>query len=233
MPPPLAAGAPQPSANPRDFNGAWFHDTGGVLLSQMKSDMFGDPIPFTAIGKKVAERRFIGFTKGPPYINASTHCLPPGAPGQLELTFPFLIFQAKDRLDFVFEEYHGLWEIMMDPARAGPPGYMGRSVGHWEGNTLVVQISGLKEGLWIEPLGTPISKDGKLTMRIRKVKSDHWYLEVQNTVDDPRYYTRPWSWMKAYAWRPDMTLMHEYDCELQVGDPSVNADAGVIPEPND
>lgn len=58
-----------------------------------------------------------------------------GHPWQLDLNFPFQIFQSKDRLDILFEEYHGFVRVAMDPAKAAAPGYMGRSIGRWDGDT--------------------------------------------------------------------------------------------------
>ena len=64
------------------------------------------------------------------------------------------------------------------------------------------------------------------------MNSDHWYLEVQYTLDDPANYTRPWSWLRSYAWRPDMTLFREYNCELQTGAKG-GLTPGLVPEPQD
>jgi hypothetical protein len=192
--------------------------------------MFGKRTPFTTAGRKVATRRVMSYKLGTPYINASARCLPPGQPWQMDLNFPFRIFQSKDRFDILFQEYHGYWEISMNAAKAPPAGYMGRSIGHWDGNTLVVETTGFKQGLWIDVDGTPVSKNAKLEQRIRKVHTDHWYLEDVFTLDDPTYYTRPWSWVRDYSWRPDMAVTAEYNCELQTGEKD-GLDTSLIPEP--
>jgi hypothetical protein len=150
----------------------------------------------------------------------------------MDLNFPFHIFQSKDRFDILFQEFHGYFTVSMNAAKAPPPGYMGRSIGRWVGDTLVVETTGFKEGFWLDVNGTPVSKNAKLEQRIRKVHTNHWYLEVVFTLDDPTYYTRPWSWMRDYSWRPDMFVMAEYNCELQTGDPN-GLDTSLIPEPND
>jgi hypothetical protein len=181
--------------------------------------MFGYTTPFNAAGKEVMARRVKSLKDGTPFLNASAACLPVGLPWNMDLNMPFHVFQSKNRFDIIFEEYHGLSQILMDPeeAKSAATSYMGHSVGHWDGNTLVVETSGFKEPLWIDVNGTPASKFAKLTSRIRKVKSDKWYLEVVNTLDDPTYYTRPWTWVRDYAWRPDMALFRDYNCELQTG----------------
>ena len=229
-PPPLAANAPQPPPDPRNFDGAWYHE--GMLEFQIRMDMYGNKVPFNPAGQKVSDRRAKSLKDGTPFINASSRCIPVGQPWQMDLNFPFYIFQSKDRFDILFEEYHGLVQIVMDPAKAPPPGYMGRSIGHWDGDTLVVETTGLKDAIWLDVNGTPASKDARLTQRIRKVKTDHWFLEVVFTLDDPTYYTHPWTWVRDYSWRPDMALFHEYNCELQTGAKN-GLDSSLVPEPQD
>jgi hypothetical protein len=230
--PPLPANAPQPSPDPRNFDGTWFHEDS--LTFYIGVDMFGNQLPFTDLGRKVTQRRWDSIaTKGAPYIYASTYCIPTGQPLQFDLNMPFQVFQTKDRLDFIFEEYHGLWQISLDPDKVPLPGYMGPSVAHWDGNTLVVETKGFKEGFWVTGHGTSASRDAKLTQRIRKVQTgDKWYLEMIYTLDDPTYYTRPWSWARQYAWHPDMTLFKEYNCELQTGAKD-GLDPSLVAEPQD
>jgi hypothetical protein len=65
-----------------------------------------------------------------------------------------------------------------------------RRSGQSRGDTLVVETNGFKEGMWLTTRGSSMSKNAKLTQRIRKVKSgDKWYLEMIYTLDDPTYYT--------------------------------------------
>lgn len=203
-----------------------------MLVFQISTDMFGSSTPFNAEGLKVMRRRLQSFKDGKPLINASARCVPMGQPWQMDLNMPFHIFQSKDRFDILFQEYHGYVEIAMDPTKAPPAGYMGRSIAHWDGDTLVVETTGFKQGLWLDVNGTPASKDAKLEQRIRKVHTDHWYLEDIFTLTDPTYYTRPWSWARDYVWRPDMVLSSEYNCEIQTGAPN-GLDPTLVPESND
>jgi len=229
---PLPPGAPEPSPDPHNFEGTWFHEDSLVLY--MGSDMYGVALPYTAEGRKVTQRRVDSSHNGKPFLNASAICIPPGQLWQFDLNMPFQVFQTKDRLELMFEEYHGLMTIALDPAKATPSGsYMGRSVGHWEGDTLVVETSGFKEGVWLTTRGTSASKDAKITQRIRKVKTGgNWYLEMTYTLDDPTYYTQPWSFVRRYAWHPDMTLFKDYNCELSTGAPG-GVDPSLVPEPGD
>jgi hypothetical protein len=231
MTPALPANAPEPSSDPRDFDGVWHH--GALLVFQNSTDMFGYTTPFNEEGKKVMARRVKSLKDGTPFLNASAACLPVGLTWNMDLNMPFRIFQSKNRLDVLFEEYHGLAQFVIEPAKA-PEGssYMGNSTAHWDGNTLVVETIGFKDSLWLDVNGTPASKFAKLTSRIRKVKSNKWYLEVVNTLDDPTYYTHPWSWVRDYEWRPDMALFRDYNCELQTGAKN-GLDPSLVPEPED
>jgi hypothetical protein len=226
--PPLPADAPMPSPDPRNFEGTWFQARPGVITA----DMFGQKLPYTAVGQKKFDLRVKGFREGNPYINASALCLPTGQPWQMDSPAPFEIFQTPDRLVLLFEEYHGMDVIAIDPANAMPRGYMGQSNGHWDGSTLVVDTTGFKDDMWLDINGTPASKNATLTQRIRKVKGDQWYLEVQYTLEDPAYYSKAWSWARRYAWRPDMTLFRDFDCELQTGAKG-GLTPGLVPEPKD
>lgn len=232
--PALVPGSPMPSSDPRDFSGSWYHDQN--LISRNVRDVFEQPLPYTMAGVKVLERRVNAIRDGKPYINASAICRPPGPQWQLDLTFPFQIFQGAEGLEFVFQEYHGRWNVAFDPAKL-PAGkhYMGRSAARWDGDTLVVETSDFKDGMWFDTNGTPVSANAKLSQRIRKVD---WgdrqpYLEILTTVIDPEYYTRPWTVTRLFSWSPHQALFKEYNCEEQMGDPTVPVDAGLLPEPKD
>jgi hypothetical protein len=229
-PPPLPANAPQPSPDPHNFEGAWFNEN--KLVPRIATDLYRYKTPLNAAGQKVLDRRVKSLQEGTPFINATGLCLPMGQPWQFDINYPFQIFQTEDRLDFLFEEYHGALSVVLDPADVPPAGYMGHSIAHWNGDTLVVETTGYKKGIWLDVIGSPASKDATLTQRIRKVKTDHWFLEIVFTVDDPTYYTRSFSWVRDYSWRPDMLLFREYNCELSTGAKN-GIDSSLIAEPMD
>ena len=234
--PPLAPGAPMPSADPHDLKGTWIHGQG--LEFRMQRDMYGALVPYTMDGAKVLARRVNSLKNGAPYINASARCRPTGPQWQRDLNMPFQIFQSTDWIEFVFQEYHGRWQVVLNPAKAPRPtqkNYMGYSVAHWNGDTLVVESSDFRQAIWLDVDGTPLSANGKLIQRIRKVDNGEHapFLEVVSTIVDPAYYSRPWSVVRIFAWQPGLTVFDEYNCEEQIGDPTVSSDAGLVPEPQD
>src|SRR5207253_3222222 len=71
------------------------------------------------------------------------------------------------------------------------PSWRGYSSGKWDGDTLVVQTNGFRDGQWLDMGGSPLTDAAKLTERFRR--TDYGHLEIEITLDDPKAYTRPWS----------------------------------------
>jgi hypothetical protein len=69
--------------------------------------------------------------------------------------------------------------------------FNGYSTGKWDGDTLVVQTNGFRDGIWLDANGDPLTEAGKITERFRRV--DYGHMEVEVTVDDPKAYTAPWT----------------------------------------
>ena len=84
------------------------------------------------------------------------------------------------------------------------------STGKWEGDTLVVEASGLRDDVWLDVNGAPLTSAGKMTERFRRL--DYGTLEIEVTVDDPKAYTKPWTAVKIRQRRmPDDELI-EFVC---------------------
>ena len=71
------------------------------------------------------------------------------------------------------------------------PSWLGYSTGKWEGDTLVVETAGFRDGIWLDTAGDPITDAAKVTERMRR--PDYGHLEVEVTVNDPKAYTKPWT----------------------------------------
>ena len=84
-------------------------------------------------------------------------------------------------------------------------------MGHWEGDTLVVDTVGVDDRTWIDEQGIIHGPDMHVTERIRKIDNNQT-IEDLITVTDPKYFTRPWTYRNTYKWRPDVRLT-EYFCE--------------------
>jgi hypothetical protein len=235
--PPLPPNAPKPSPDPRDFEGTWIHDR--LTMPPIQHDMHGNAVPLTATARSILERRMKAtHQEGTPYGNAAAMCLPPGPIWQLDHNFPFRIFQTPRVVTLLFQEYHGIMNVRMNKAhRVEKPTYMGDSVGHWDGNTLVVETTNFKKGMWVDVEGTPASKHARITQRMRRIPNGPPELEIVTTIDDPENYAKPWSFVSTFAWRPNLWPLKEYNCEWQVGGPGGSTGYmnhyGLIPEPTE
>ena len=71
------------------------------------------------------------------------------------------------------------------------PSWKGYSSGRWEGDTLVVESNGFRDGLWLDRSGSPPTDAAKMTERFRRV--NYGKLEIEITVNDPKAYSAPWT----------------------------------------
>jgi hypothetical protein len=93
-----------------------------------------------------------------------------------------------------------------DPDRS----YYGHSIGHWEGDTLVVDTIGFNEGFWIEKQGLPHTDTLHLIERF--TRTDYKTMKYEVTIDDPGAYTRPWSAGFLLGW-DEGEESFEYVCQ--------------------
>jgi hypothetical protein len=107
----------------------------------------------------------------------------------------------------------GIRQIFTDgrsaPADDPQPWYYGYSVGKWDGDTLVVETTGLRDDGWLDIDGTPLTEAATLTERFRR--TSYGRMEIDITVDDPKAYTRPWTVRVNQRIMPDQELL-EFVC---------------------
>ena len=229
MAPKLSDKAPKPPADLKNLEGVWYHRD-QPLQDRLMRTYIGTRLPYTEQSKAILKRRRELQNAGSPVAGPPTKCYP-GMFVDLEVANPFQIVQRGDFVYFVFEEWHDLWQIRMnqqhDPAR--PPAFNGDSVGHWDGNTLVMSTRGFRAAQWLDHAGTPISKDAQVTHRIRRIENGQ-ALEMIITIEDPQMYRKPWSYVRTFGWTPDKALLGEYDCEQQIGGKAGAGIYGVVEE---
>ena len=90
------------------------------------------------------------------------------------------------------------------------PSYYGHSVGHWEGDTLVVDTVGFNERFWMERQGAPHTE--KLHLIERFTRTDSNNMKIELTIDDPGAYTKPWTTGFFIRWSPNVEAA-EYICQ--------------------
>ena len=90
------------------------------------------------------------------------------------------------------------------------PTFMGHSIGHWEGATLVVDTVGFNEGTWIDKEGHPHTSQLHVIEKLARTSMNNLHIEA--TFEDPGAYTRPWTIAFDLAWGPDWAIK-EYICQ--------------------
>jgi hypothetical protein len=219
--------APKASADPHNFEGAWAHRE--MLRDRIFRTILETRLPYNDEGRKLLQHRREMENSGKPILTNSGKCYPT-TEFALEINGAMFIVQSEKFMHGSFYEFHHDWQIRINQEHktTGPRNFAGDSIGHWDGNTLVVETTRYKEPIWLDPAGTPASENAVLTRRIRKIENGQ-VLEMITTVDDPKYYTKPWSFARTYAWRPDSWRVREYNCEEQVGGPN-GAGYGMVKE---
>lgn len=137
-------------------------------------------------------------------------CLPPGIPRMMYTPYPMQIYQLPDRIVMVYEGGAHVWRLIWMDGRELPksnddinPDYLGYSVGHWEGDTLVVNSMGFNHQTWLDATGHPHGEQLKVTEKYTRTNFNT--LQLATTIDDPEYYTEPWTVVNNTPWTANTT----------------------------
>ncbi|HEV7715146.1 MAG TPA: hypothetical protein VGO53_06105, partial [Steroidobacteraceae bacterium] len=148
---------------------------------------------------------------GNPLYDPTADCLPSGVPRIIAAPYPVEIIQTPERTVFLHEVQHMFRVVHMNakhPAHFEPT-FMGHSVGQWAGDTLVIDTIGMIKQTQIDEAGTLHSDQLHVIERVRRVQDT---LEVRFTIEDPKAFTKPWTAVRIWKWRPDIRFI-EYICE--------------------
>jgi len=208
-----AAAKEQNAAANHDLSGVWNATSGVYLFAAFSKD---EP-PMTPWGK--AQFDAARPSQGPNGVKLNEtndrvyKCTPPGMPYIYIQLFPMQIIQTPKEVIELFEYDHIVRHIYID-GRKHPasfkPSYNGHSIGHWEGDTLVVDTIGLNGKNWLDRVGHPESAQMHILERIHRV--DDKTLQVDLNFDDVKSYTKPWTAQIRFLLHPDWDIL-EHVCE--------------------
>lgn len=168
-------------------------------------------VPYTELGRQAYLNHD---SKDDPTAN----CWFPGVPRIMQSPYPARIVQTHDYLVILFE-YETMFRLIpLDGRRHADkmePSFMGDSVGHWEGDTIVVDTTNLKgpPWTWLDTAGHQHSDELHVIERFRP--GSNGKVDYEFTVDDPKMYSKPWvhsrplTPLKATPGLPDLI---EYNC---------------------
>jgi hypothetical protein len=127
--------------------------------------------------------------------NPDAHCLPMGLIQFHMHPQPRKVIQTPDVIAILYEGNGGVRQILTDgrplPTNDPQPWWYGYSIGRWDGDTLVVETTGFRDGGWLDIYGSPLTDAAKMTERWRRL--NYGTIQIDVTIDDPKAYTRPFS----------------------------------------
>jgi hypothetical protein len=178
----------------------------------------GGELPLTAAGKAAYDKNMAGLKDGSIADNARHLCVPDGLPRVLATPYPFEIVQAPPgQVTIIYELNHQVRMVAMDKPMPSKddleifPFYNGHSVGHYDGDTLVVDSAGFKDNpiTFVDATGAPHTDEMTTVERIRRTSPTE--LEDVITIHDPMYYSRDWQARFTYKLRNDIRI-EDYVC---------------------
>jgi hypothetical protein len=145
------------------------------------------PIPYTPEALAAKKDNQAHWLERDPEIK----CYLPGVPRATYMPFPFQIFQSAEAIVFAYEYAGAVRNILFkDPGPAPVDSWMGQSVGHWEGDTLVVVVTGQNDSTWFDRAGNHHSADMEVVERY--TPSAPGVMRYEAEITDPATFTRPW-----------------------------------------
>ena len=241
--PNLAAPAPRAANGKPDLSGVWHvHPTSLAEMKRLygeKADLVNVPGMELDTISKYAINILVDFKPEESPIRPQateilrrrlpsefpdTNCLPAGIPTAGLVSEPVKIVQSPGLIVMLYESEDGHRQIYTDgrklPKEIAQPAWLGYSVGHWEGDTLVVDTAGFNDKSWLDVIGHPHSEALRVVERYRR--RDFGHMDLEMTFDDPQMYTKPFTIKVAQDLLADSDLFESFCNENEKDRPHLN-----------
>lgn len=215
---PLPKGGPTPrtaDGHP-DLSGVWFHGlVGKAVEGRLPASLREfdpreeDPPPFQPWAAEKLKMSDVKVELG----RASVNCLPRGVPGMFLINpYPIQLIQTPGQL-VQLDELNNNWRVIpLDGHRHtkdADPTFNGEGIGHWEGDTLVIDVTSIDERTWNNFTGWFHSDQEHVIERLRRPDLNH--LDYQVTIEDPKVLSKPWT-SSVRHWSLGREPLLEYYC---------------------
>ena len=173
-------------------------------------DQPGFKLPFTPAGEKALQYNLTQT------VDPEAVCILGGIPRHNASGLPFEILHTPKRLAtlYVYNTHRWVWIDGRKQDEDPEPRYFGNAVGHWEGDTLVIESAGFKDSkdgkLWIDENANPQSEKTRVVERWSRPDFDH--ISLHMTIDDPVYYTKPFTFERTWVHGKPGEGLTEYAC---------------------
>jgi hypothetical protein len=167
----------------------------------------GGPIPYLPEALKIKAQNYKKRSTDDPEIK----CYMPGVPRAVYQPFPFQIVQGTKMIMISYEFAAASRQVYIGAAPDGDESWMGTSAGHWEGDTLVIDVTKMIDQTWFDRAGDFHSDALHVTERYRPLSADAiWY---EATITDPKVFSRPWKMsMPLYRHLEPHPRLMEFRC---------------------
>lgn len=179
--------------------------------------------PLLPAAAALLEKRLAEADKGAVFANTTSSCLPGGIPAMVfGANYPIEILETPGQVTILYEEQNHFRAIRLGGShpKDPDPAFMGDSIGHWEGDTLVVDTVALNDATTLDMVGTPHTEALHVIERYRRVAANK--LEIRVTIDDPGVFSKPWEARGSYKPAEPGTILGEYVCENNRNAPDAN-----------
>jgi len=192
-----------------DLSGFWMPADNVRHLLNLAADLKPEDVPLQPWASQLYKERIDNNGKDHPGVR----CLPSGIPEKSNIPDGLKVVQTPDVLIFLYESRTIYRQVFTDGRplpKDAQPTWMGYSIGHWEGDTFVVETIGQNGKTWLDMRGLP----GTEALRVieRYTRPTIGTINIDVTIDDPMAYTKPWSVKLSWKLVPDTDLI-ESICE--------------------
>jgi hypothetical protein len=193
-----------------DLSGFWMPTEIVKHLLRLDADLKPGELPLNGKGEALLKERIDWNGKDHP----GARCLPSGIPEKLSIPDGLKLVQTPQAMLFLFESRTIYRQVFTDgrpmPPEDVQPTWMGYSVGRWEGDTFVAETRYQNGLTWLDMRGLPAGE--KLRVVERYTRPSVGRMQIEVTIDDPEYYTRPWKANLNWTLQPGWELI-ESICE--------------------
>jgi hypothetical protein len=153
-----------------------------------------DPLLTPWAAAVIKDKAYRQIVDGEEILPAHSLCWPAGVPGNLRLREPLQFLQEPKLITMLYQRDHQVRRIALDQPHSKNPKktWYGESVGHYDGDVLVVDTIGLNDKTTVDWYGTPHSDAIHVVERYKMIDGGR-NMEVTFTVTDPKAFTQPWS----------------------------------------